>query len=114
MIVVLFLGFGPPLNVHYQAQVDTIMLSWNEPDQGGGAATVDGYKVRWSLKTKIEGEQQVTGTSIRIPNLLSNAEYFITIIAISLVDRSNDAAIISATTGQFIAIYFFVVANSIS
>ena len=98
-IIIFFLVFGPSLNVEYEAQADTITLNWNEPDEGGGAAEVGEYFVRWRTGGQTEENQLVTDTSIQIPNLLSNAEYYIEIFAHSSINSFGDAAVISATTG---------------
>jgi len=94
----IFAGFGAPLNVVYQAEDNAITLTWNAPDEGGGAATVFRYCVRWN------NNQEITrnGTRARIGSLRSNRRYEMTVEAISSLNRTGDSATISATTCKLV------------
>ena len=104
----IFTVLEAPTNISPQPGVNAIVLHWNSPAVGGGAATVRQYNVKWEpgdmvLALSFQNTITVpaTRTSTRISNLTSNTRYNIFVSATSSRNEEGARAEISATTCEF-------------
>jgi len=79
-----FLVFGPVRWLAATAQSESsIIVTWEPPDEGGGAIEFKNYRVTSTLSIR----RNTTETSIIINNLNSNAHYDIDVASMGMDDR---------------------------
>ena len=94
-------AFGAPRNVNSTPLSDSLTLSWNEPDTGGGARRIRDYNVKWESGA-FNGEFQVTDTSAQINDLQPNTRYNVNVSVITNRNEKGFPATLDVTTRKSI------------
>ena len=105
LTVIYFTAFGAPRNVISTPLSDSLTLSWNEPDTGGGARTLRDYNVKWESGA-FNGEFQVTDTSAQINGLQPNTKYNVNVSVITNRNEKGFPAVLDAVTCKLILFIF--------
>ena len=105
LTVIYFTAFGAPRNVISTPLSDSLTLSWNEPDNGGGARSIRDYNVEWESGA-FNGEFQVTDTSAQINDLQPNTRYNVNVSVITNRNEKGFPAILDVVTRKLILFIF--------
>ena len=105
LTAVYFTAFGAPRNVISTPLSDSLTLSWNKPDNGGGVRRIRDYNVEWESGA-FNGEFQVTDTSAQINDLQPNTRYNVTVSVITNRNEKGFPATLDAVTRKLILFIF--------
>ena len=94
--------FGPPQSMKTTASSNSLQISWMEPNQGGGAATITSYLVIYNNNGVSSFEEVYESTEITIEALLSNTVYYVTLAARGSNGYLGDSSAVNAVTSNYI------------